>query len=103
MIVNNAMRKRFNLAVSKTRICVENILGKLKNRFKVLDTIKHSLVNMPETVLAYTVLFNIYKTFDCIDTSDLFDGISMLDDANASPEEERNVDADGFIIRETIT
>ena len=74
------MRRTFNLAVSRTRIIVENVIGKVKRRFKVLEEIKQSLRKVPKLILGCCVLYNVYLTLDMVDVSDLFEGLDDLDD-----------------------
>lgn len=62
------------MCVSRTRICVENIIGALKRKFAVLGKLEMKIDSVPEVVVACTVLFNIYHQLRIIDTSGLFSG-----------------------------
>jgi hypothetical protein len=61
---------------------VENIIGKLKQRFKVLENIKQDVSRVPRLIMSCLVLFNIFKSLNIVDISDLFEGTSALDDDN---------------------
>jgi hypothetical protein len=100
MTAGNPQRQCFNLAVSKTRICVENIIGKLKNRFKVLECMKLDVGRVPRLIMSCVVLFNIYKSLNIVNIDDLFDGTCASDDNDT--DELIPTDATAFVVRETI-
>lgn len=73
-MINDRRRAKYNLAVSKTRIIVENVIGKLKRRFKVLGTLSMDVEKVPKVIYACAVLYNIYLSLQLIDLDDLFEG-----------------------------
>lgn len=80
LIATDSRRKAFNRAVSKTRIIVENVIGRLKRRFGILNNLSNRVDNTPRFILAAGVLYNVYHSLNLIDLDDLFEGYGLGDD-----------------------
>jgi hypothetical protein len=60
---------------------VENVIGKMKRRFKVLGNLSMDVEKVPKVIFACGVLYNIYLSLDLFDLDDLFEGQATVDDS----------------------